>query len=707
MNVEKKTPSVRREKGALKTKKVKSEGAEEMRLSGKAEPVVSRSPKATIDKTASAKSSDPAINPTSENALSNVDTLVFEGGSVKGLVYVGALQVLESYSHSRCARSFLDSIKRVGGTSAGSIVALLIALGLTVHQIAYVMNTTAFSTFADMGVVASSGTLGKGWRLYQQGYLCEGAVFTAWVEGLLKTYLGDAQITFGELSALAKRRPELKALHVYAVRLNDGAIVEFSSETTPTVSIGLAVRMSMSIPVFFKPVRVRELRDAEDRVIGIERDEESGTAYYVDGGVKANYPYQLLKHAYKLGDDQLLGFKVDTQEERLRQLLSDRSSAGSDTRVGLSSWHQKITAIEENPGLNLLPRILSALMSGQEDQHNQDRAESGRTIHCHDLGVSTFAFDLKEPKKKELVSSGASAAMTYLAHMEQRAVPLAPANDEPVTQAGLDFETGYQSLETARVASVVNAVQRGIEIGEVDQQAPPTQAYLGQLKEELGYLQKEVTRLESNRRKIVLVARGAVVGDDFVGKMDASTRGPELTLPENASEEDRAFLREFAAEERAQLQRIRKELADTDMTGVESGARVGARGQITVEVGHQAGTLTIEQRLSEDSRRLGHSLSAVNALMMSPDSVETGADARILERPRAPKGGLFDSASMSCENKMSDSDVSEPARSKGTGKKKTTTERLRTPEASVKGSQGEKASKTRSNSSTNSPSFRQ
>ena len=48
--------------------------------------------------------------------------LVFEGGGVKGIAYIGAMQVLEE-------KGILTSVQRVGGTSAGAINATLLALG--------------------------------------------------------------------------------------------------------------------------------------------------------------------------------------------------------------------------------------------------------------------------------------------------------------------------------------------------------------------------------------------------------------------------------------------------------------------------------------------------------------------------------------------------------------------------------------------------
>ncbi len=46
---------------------------------------------------------------------------MFEGGGVKGIAYVGALDVLK-------AKEILKNIERVGGTSAGAINAILLGL---------------------------------------------------------------------------------------------------------------------------------------------------------------------------------------------------------------------------------------------------------------------------------------------------------------------------------------------------------------------------------------------------------------------------------------------------------------------------------------------------------------------------------------------------------------------------------------------------
>ncbi len=62
-----------------------------------------------------------------------IENLVFEGGGAKGVVYVGAIQALED-------NHVLGEVKRVGGSSAGSITAMLLAVGYTSDEIKYILT---------------------------------------------------------------------------------------------------------------------------------------------------------------------------------------------------------------------------------------------------------------------------------------------------------------------------------------------------------------------------------------------------------------------------------------------------------------------------------------------------------------------------------------------------------------------------------------
>src|SRR5690606_37749463 len=114
--------------------------------------------------------------------------LVFEGGGVKGIAYVGAMQVLAQ-------RGLLESITRVGGTSAGAINALIHALGYDVRAQREILDSTDFRRFMDdsFGVIRDVRRLAKsfGWH--------KGDFFSDWVGGLIKDRLGNARASFADL----------------------------------------------------------------------------------------------------------------------------------------------------------------------------------------------------------------------------------------------------------------------------------------------------------------------------------------------------------------------------------------------------------------------------------------------------------------------------------------------------------------------------
>ena len=60
--------------------------------------------------------------------MSQFRNLVFEGGGVKGIAYAGAVAVLED-------KEILPDIRRVAGTSAGAITAVLLALGASPQSV--------------------------------------------------------------------------------------------------------------------------------------------------------------------------------------------------------------------------------------------------------------------------------------------------------------------------------------------------------------------------------------------------------------------------------------------------------------------------------------------------------------------------------------------------------------------------------------------
>ena len=197
--------------------------------------------------------------------------LVFEGGGVKGIAYVGAMRVLEK-------EGILENIKRVGGTSAGSINALLFAAGFSNQETHKILNDLDFNDFKD----DSWGVLRDMRRLRNEYGWYKGDFFREWIGSLLKKKTGSSNVTFKALQEYSG-----KAFYVYASNLSTKFGEVYSPEHTPRMRVVDAVRRSMSIPLFFRAVR-------DDR-----------GDVFVDGGAINNYPVKLFDREKYLEDSSL------------------------------------------------------------------------------------------------------------------------------------------------------------------------------------------------------------------------------------------------------------------------------------------------------------------------------------------------------------------------------------------------------------------
>ena len=78
--------------------------------------------------------------------------LVFSGGGVKGIAYLGVMQALYKLD-------FIKNIKNVAGASAGSITALLIALNYSLEEMTNLFNKLNIQVFEDPAFFGDSELL--------------------------------------------------------------------------------------------------------------------------------------------------------------------------------------------------------------------------------------------------------------------------------------------------------------------------------------------------------------------------------------------------------------------------------------------------------------------------------------------------------------------------------------------------------------------
>lgn len=316
----------------------------------------------------------------SANVIRN---LVFEGGGVKGIGYAGALHVLER-------RGVLAGVDRVAGTSAGAITALLVGLGYSVAEIDAELKSLNFNSFLD----DSWGVLRDTERLITEFGWYRGTAFKRWCGDRIKAKMGRAEATFTDAGAAG-----MKKMFFVGANLATHQAEVYSLETAPFMPLVDAVRISMSIPLFFTAVR------------------GPGWHTRVDGGLLWNYPIQLFDHPryYRRGEGlpgtdawgpntQTLGFKLDSRQEidavRKRQVAR---------RPRAEDWGEpQLIADIFDYTRHLVGTIMD--LQGALHLHSEDWR---RTIYIDTLGVGTTEFDLKEERKQALIESGRKAAEAY------------------------------------------------------------------------------------------------------------------------------------------------------------------------------------------------------------------------------------------------------------------------------------------------------
>lgn len=320
--------------------------------------------------------------------------LVFEGGGVKGIAYVGALEVLTD-------KEIIPHIQRIGGTSAGAINAVLLGLGFTLEETKNVLWSLDFNEFMD----DSWGVLRDTNRLIEEYGWYKGDFFRDWIGKLIKEKTGNSEATFADIEAMKGKRG-FKSLYFMGTNLSTSFSEVFSAEHTPRVCIADAVRISMSIPLFFAAKR------------SVRGD------VYVDGGVLDNYPIKLFDREKYL---QSRNFTVPGYYKRINQQFKEAERPISryvynketlgfrlDTKEEIAVFrdhaepaHKKIENFFDYTWA-LIHTVLDAQQSSH--LHGDDWA---RTIYIDTLGVGTTDFDLSNQKKDDLVASGRNSTKKY------------------------------------------------------------------------------------------------------------------------------------------------------------------------------------------------------------------------------------------------------------------------------------------------------
>jgi NTE family protein len=297
---------------------------------------------------------------------------VFEGGGVKGIGLIGAFSEIEAAGYE-----FVN----LAGTSAGAIVATLIAAGYSGAELKQTINDIDFSTFEDpnlIGRIPYAGALVD--EIFNKG-LYKGDAFLNLMRGLLAkkgihTFRDLIQPEFAD-----DDRYRFK-VRVVASDISRGRMLVLPQDVrdygmaAEDLEVALAVRMSMSIPYFFQPVKLKD-------------------SYIVDGGLLSNFPVELFDSA-GVPEWPTFGFKL---------VLSGQVNP---------------TQLVQHPISGPISELAALFFTAMEahDAYYLSNDKFVRTITIDSLNVGSTNFNLTAAQKEALYQSGVSAAKTFLDHWD-------------------------------------------------------------------------------------------------------------------------------------------------------------------------------------------------------------------------------------------------------------------------------------------------
>lgn len=317
--------------------------------------------------------------------------LVLKGGGIRGIAYLGALEVLYK-------EGIPQQIERVAGSSAGAMTALVIGLNLGFEETLKVANSIDFPNLAGSpdffeerevndenfyeeeeaiprGLMSAFSTLGTSMKqvkfLFQTKGLFTSTYIYDWLDEQVARVTKKPEGTFKEFVDGGG-----KDLYITVTNISNNSPHICSSVTTPHMKVAEAIRTSMSIPIYFE---------------SIPFNNTYLKGYFGDGGVMNNYPINLFDK--DAPNPETLGlFLYSAMRE---QKFPDNAEYGLKNYAG---------------------DIIGCLLEAQDWYLAQQPKDVERTVQIDYKGVSATNFEMETDDENytKLYVSGKKSMEEYL-----------------------------------------------------------------------------------------------------------------------------------------------------------------------------------------------------------------------------------------------------------------------------------------------------
>lgn len=277
-------------------------------------------------------------------------TCLFGGGAIRGVSYIGAIRAFEELGIHP------DTL---GGSSVGSIIAGLLAVGYTAEDLKQIFLKINFDLFRDISI-------GLG-PLFA---LSKGEVFLEWVRELIESKFYGEKYKKGANRAVTFKDID-KNLVLITTNLSNFECKEFSRYETPDYEIASAIRISCCMPGLMKPI-------------------EYNNTLLVDGDLQKSWPMWKLSKNLQCDGERIL-------ELRLEGEYDSSDISGIDYANAVYSC---MTAMSTSFITNLY---------ADKDKYDYIVINTGDIV--------VVDFNINEEKRNDLIESGYKQTMCYFKSM--------------------------------------------------------------------------------------------------------------------------------------------------------------------------------------------------------------------------------------------------------------------------------------------------